>query len=201
MTAMTALVPAQPLPIPGGSGSAGWRGILEALDGYRPETSAEQRLREDWLTRIAAMPQVVHRSFPGAHVTASALPLSPDGGRVLLCKHPCYARWGPWGGHVASGDPSPAAALRRELSEEAGPLPWRISSMLTIAEHDARCLPAATVPHLDVMFAVSVPELEPDLHGEVSTGGWFPVTTLPDPQVPDLEAVLEVSIRAVTGRA
>lgn len=58
--------------------------------------------------------------FGPGHFTASALVLAPDAADLLLVAHRTLGRWLQPGGHFEAGDPSVAAAVRREIAEETG---------------------------------------------------------------------------------
>jgi ADP-ribose pyrophosphatase YjhB (NUDIX family) len=173
----------------------GTAACIEALKGFAPATEQQRSLRAQWLTLLATTPGVTDRHGPTAHVTVSALPITTDGRQVLLCRHPRYRRWGPWGGHMDAEDADVTGALHRELTEEAGPLPWRVVALVDLAEHEATYLPGTTVRHLDLLFRVEVPAaLPPRLLAEVALGGWFPVDRLPEPGVPALRSLVERSL-------
>src|SRR5256885_7807256 len=92
----------------------------DALIGrYRPQGEAEirdtERVRA--LVRAAADPWL--RSLP-LHVTASALVVHPDSGRVLLRWHQRQQAWLQVGGHADPGESDPLAVALREAGEETG---------------------------------------------------------------------------------
>jgi 8-oxo-dGTP pyrophosphatase MutT (NUDIX family) len=171
----------------------GRRGCLDALEGYRPRAE-EAAAHGRWLELLRTTPDVTDRRSTRAHVTVSAVPLSPDGRRALLCRHPRYGRWGPWGGHVDPDDASAPAALVRELVEEAGDLGWRVGGVVALWEGPVRCLPGADVEHLDLLFAVTAAHDGPPLlAGEVTRGAWCEVGDLPEPSTPGLGELMALS--------
>lgn len=183
-------VPAVPNP--------GWAGCVAAVDGFRPRTARQRTLLRTWRPLLERTPEVTARQSTVAHVTVSAVPVSADGAAVLLCRHPRFGRWGPWGGHVDPDDADVTAALVRELTEEAGDLDWQVTGMLDLMASEVRCLPDAVVPHLDLLFGVRVPVARPpSLDGEVALGRWCDPDRLPRPAVPRLRDLVARSRRAV----
>ena len=89
------------------------------LDRYEPEGKAEtadlHRARE--LAGTARDPW--RRDLP-LHVTASALIVHPETGRVLLRWHQRQRAWLQVGGHGDPGESDPLAIARREAVEETG---------------------------------------------------------------------------------
>jgi 8-oxo-dGTP pyrophosphatase MutT (NUDIX family) len=105
---------------------------------YRPRGAAELRDvgRVNELLRTAADPW--QRSL-ALHLTASALVVHPDSGRVLLRWHRRQQAWLQVGGHGDPGESDPLAIALREATEETGLTdlaPWP----------DARLLHVAVVP-------------------------------------------------------
>jgi len=95
------------------------RPVLDLLDRYQPRDDAEaadaQRIRE----LVAAVPDPWLRSNP-LHVTASAVIVHPDSGRVLLRWHERQQAWLQVGGHGDPGESDPLAIAMREATEETG---------------------------------------------------------------------------------
>src|SRR5215470_3175175 len=89
------------------------------LGRYRPRGEAELRdvERVRALVRDAANPWL--RSLP-LHLTASALVVHPDSGRVLLRWHRRQQAWLQVGGHGDPGESDPLAIALREAEEETG---------------------------------------------------------------------------------
>jgi 8-oxo-dGTP pyrophosphatase MutT (NUDIX family) len=89
------------------------------LGRYRPQDQAEaadvERVRA--LAEGADDPWL--RSIP-LHVTASALIVHPDSGRVLLRWHQRQQAWLQVGGHGDPGESDPLAIALREAEEETG---------------------------------------------------------------------------------
>ncbi len=95
------------------------RPLLGVLGRYRPEDAAEAAdvARVRALAETAADPWL--RSIP-LHVTASALVVHPDSGRVLLRWHQRQQAWLQVGGHADPGESDPLAVALREAGEETG---------------------------------------------------------------------------------
>ena len=95
------------------------RPLVEVLSGYRAENAAEAAdvARVLALAETTADPWL--RSMP-LHVTASALVVHPDSGRVLLRWHQRQQAWLQVGGHGDPGESDPLAIALREAGEETG---------------------------------------------------------------------------------
>lgn len=93
--------------------------LIEPLSSGGDKRTAESARRTLGLLRTSSAPFSRSEFDPG-HVTASALVVSPDRGRVLLIHHERLGRWLQPGGHLEPNDVTAAAAARRELREETG---------------------------------------------------------------------------------
>jgi 8-oxo-dGTP pyrophosphatase MutT (NUDIX family) len=91
----------------------------DMLGRYRPEgeTEAADVERARAFARTAENPWL--RSLP-LHVTASALIVHPDSGRVLLRWHQRQQAWIQVGGHGDPGESDPLGIALREAREETG---------------------------------------------------------------------------------
>ncbi len=93
--------------------------VADMLGRYRPQDRAEatdvERVRA--LTGSAGDPWL--RLIP-LHLTASALIVHPDTGRVLLRWHQRQQAWLQVGGHADPGESDPLAIALREAAEETG---------------------------------------------------------------------------------
>jgi hypothetical protein len=105
------------------------RPVLDLLDRFRPQGDAEAadvaRTRE--LVSGTADPWL--RSNP-LHVTASAVIVHPETGRVLLRWHQRQQAWLQVGGHGDPGESDPLAVALREAREESGLTdlePWPVA--------------------------------------------------------------------------
>jgi 8-oxo-dGTP pyrophosphatase MutT (NUDIX family) len=100
--------------------------VVDLLDRYRPRTPTESsdldRVRR--MVRTESDPWA--RSTP-LHLTASALIVHPDSGRVLLRWHRRQRAWLQVGGHADPGESDPIGITLREGREETGLpdlVPW-----------------------------------------------------------------------------
>jgi 8-oxo-dGTP pyrophosphatase MutT (NUDIX family) len=128
------------------------------LGRYRPqgETEAADVGRVRVLADAAADPW--RRSLP-LHVTASALIVHPDSGRVLLRWHQRQQAWLQVGGHADAGETDPLAIALREAAEETGLadlVPWpdgQIRHVVIVPVPAGRGEPAHE--HADVRFVLA----------------------------------------------
>jgi 8-oxo-dGTP pyrophosphatase MutT (NUDIX family) len=86
---------------------------------YRPRGESEIRDTERVRALVRAGPDPWLRSLP-LHLTASALVVHPDSGRVLLRWHQRQQAWLQVGGHADPGEGDPLAIALREAREETG---------------------------------------------------------------------------------
>ena len=93
--------------------------IFGMLAGYQPDGVAEAAD----VARVRALekdsPNPWLRTLP-LHITASALIVHPDSGRVLLRWHQRQQAWLQVGGHGDPGESDPLAIALREAAEETG---------------------------------------------------------------------------------
>ncbi|HEY1176759.1 MAG TPA: NUDIX domain-containing protein [Phytomonospora sp.] len=143
------------------------------------------RAREAYDATVALLgggPAVLAKANHGAHVTASALVVSHDLSRVLLCLHGKARKWMQLGGHIEPGDPTLLAAALREVAEESGltaveadPVP------IDVDRHLARC-GGGEAWHHDVRFAFRAgPGAVPRVSDESLDLAWAPAGDLPEP--------------------
>ncbi|WP_225849051.1 NUDIX hydrolase [Streptomyces sp. HPF1205] len=93
-------------------------GLLGVLARYRPATVSE-RADVDRIRALVEGGEPWARSAP-LHVTASAVIVHPDSGRVLLRRHQRHQSWLLVGGHADPGEHDPLAVALREGREETG---------------------------------------------------------------------------------
>lgn len=156
---------------------------LRLLTSYMPSDVRQQALRADYLAHLHANPNATRRECLPDHLTASALVVDPEGGRVLLGLHRRVGLWLQMGGHIEDGDGTLAAAALREASEESGIAGLHLWSQLPLAldRHPAPCRPAARY-HLDVQFlAIASLGLEPVVSAEQIELRWCPFDDLAQP--------------------
>jgi len=167
---------------------------LALLLSWRAPNQTQEQLRRGFLSALAGDPMAVSKSGPPAHLTASCLVLSPDGGSVLLHLHGRAGMWLQFGGHLEMGDDSIWAAARREAQEESGldglePLPAPIDlDRHALVGNFGHC-----TEHLDIRFLAVTPSGRMPRASDESTDiAWFPVDALPSNIAADLPRLIDV---------
>ncbi|MFF0459979.1 NUDIX hydrolase [Streptomyces mexicanus] len=114
----------------------------------------QEELRRIYLDHLAAHPDGLWKSCADGHITASALVLDPERGRVLLTLHRKLRMWLQMGGHCEPQDATLAQAALREATEESG-----IAGLILLpggpVRLDRHHTPCAW--HLDVQYAAVAP--------------------------------------------
>lgn len=123
--------------------------VLRTYDG-------QEDLRGLYLAHLAARPDGMWKSCEAGHVTASALVIDPERGRVLLTLHKKLGMWLQMGGHCEREDGSLAAAALREATEESG-IPGLTLLPGGPVQLDRHAIPAPCHWHLDVQYAALAP--------------------------------------------
>jgi 8-oxo-dGTP pyrophosphatase MutT (NUDIX family) len=173
------------------------RPLLGVLGRYRPEDAAEAAdvARVRALAETAADPWL--RSIP-LHVTASALVVHPDSGRVLLRWHQRQQAWLQVGGHADPGESDPLAVALREAGEETGLAdltPWpdaSIRQVVIVPVPAGRGEPAHE--HADVRFVLATGS--PDAARAENPGAPLRWLSLPEAR----EATAEANLRDMLSR-
>lgn len=116
----------------------------------------QEELRSLYLDHLAAHPDGMWKACGTGHVTASALVVDPERGRVLLTLHKKLGMWLQMGGHCEPDDTTLASAALREATEESG-----ISGLTLLpggpVRLDRHPIPAPCHWHLDVQYAALAP--------------------------------------------
>jgi 8-oxo-dGTP pyrophosphatase MutT (NUDIX family) len=116
----------------------------------------QEELRQLYLDHLAGHPDGMRKSCEAGHVTASALVIDPERGRVLLTLHKKLGMWLQMGGHCEPGDTTLARAALREATEESG-----IHGLTLLpggpVQLDRHPIPAPCNWHLDVQYAALAP--------------------------------------------
>ncbi|MER6436300.1 MULTISPECIES: NUDIX hydrolase [unclassified Streptomyces] len=123
--------------------------VLKAYEG-------QEDLRQVYLDHLSAHPDGMWKACTAGHVTASALVVDPEAGRVLLTLHRKLRMWLQMGGHCEPGDPTLTSAALREAGEESG-----IEGLTLLpggpVRLDRHAIPAPCNWHLDVQYAALAP--------------------------------------------
>lgn len=122
------------------------------------EDEDQEELRQYYLDHLAAHPDDgMWKSCTDGHVTASALVIDPERGRVLLTLHKKLRMWLQMGGHCEPADPTLAAAALREATEESG-VPGLTLLPGGPVRLDRHPIPGPCTQHLDVQYAALAPQ-------------------------------------------
>ncbi|MEU9311612.1 NUDIX hydrolase [Streptomyces sp. NPDC048256] len=120
------------------------------LKGYE----GQEELRQAYLDHLGAHPDGMWKACGVGHVTASALVIDPERGRVLLTLHKKMRMWLQMGGHCEPVDETVRAAALREATEESGigGLALLPGGPVRLDRHPTPC-----AWHYDVQYAALAP--------------------------------------------
>lgn len=146
-----------------------------------------------YLEFLDAQPYGIWRENLPGHITASALVVDDEFTSTLLTLHPKVGRWLQLGGHIEPGDASVREAAQREVVEESGLIPLRVSTVpIHLDTHPVPC-GGQQARHWDVQYLAVCRYEEPVISSESLDLGWFPLDRLP--------ADLDASVRALIDSA
>ncbi|AGS71707.1 NUDIX hydrolase [Streptomyces collinus] len=114
----------------------------------------QEELRQVYLDHLDAHPDGMWKACGDGHVTASALVIDPERGRVLLTLHRKLRMWLQMGGHCEPSDATLADAALREGTEESGVAGLTLlpGGPVRLDRHHTPC-----AWHLDVQYAALAP--------------------------------------------
>ncbi len=174
---------------------------LATLLAWRGPDEAQEALRRGFLQALGSDPASVSKSGPPAHLTASCLVMSADGGSVLLHRHRKAGMWLQFGGHLEAADGGLREAAEREAREESGIEGLGIRpDPIDLDRHVLGPRFGSCREHLDVRYLALAPaQARPVASAESEEVAWFPADALPDgigPDVPRLVAVARAALAA-----
>jgi 8-oxo-dGTP pyrophosphatase MutT (NUDIX family) len=144
------------------------------------EYEDQEELRQAYLDHLEAHPDGMWKSCHAGHITASALVIDPERGRVLLTLHKKLRRWLQMGGHCEPEDTTLAASALREAAEESGiaGLALLPGGPVTLDRHP---IPPPCHCHFDVQYAVVAPSgAVQKISDESLDLRWFPYDEVAD---------------------
>ncbi|MFE7931422.1 NUDIX hydrolase [Streptomyces sp. NPDC057456] len=138
------------------------------LKGYE----GQEELRQAYLDHLGTHPDGLWKACRDGHITASALVIDPERGRVLLTLHKKMRMWLQMGGHCEPVDESLRSAALREATEESGigGLTLLPGGPVRLDEHHTPC-----AWHYDVQYAALAPAGAVEAISDESLDlRWFP---------------------------
>ncbi|MDX2682093.1 NUDIX hydrolase [Streptomyces sp. NY05-11A] len=136
------------------------------------EYEGQEELRQTYLDHLGTHPDGMWKACGDGHITASALVIDPEHGRVLLTLHKKLRKWLQMGGHCEPVDATLAAAALREGIEESG-VPGLALLPGGPVRLDRHLTPCAW--HFDVQYAALAPAGAVEAISDESLDlRWFP---------------------------
>jgi len=166
--------------------------VRRAVEGACAESPEEKFEALAWRALLDVTgPPLLTRECAPAHVTASALVLSPDALQTCLVLHGKLRRWVQPGGHLEAGDSTVAGAAAREVLEETGLATRDVGLPPLLSRHGAPCAPGIVDWHLDVQYVLVSDVAPPAVSEESHEVAWWPVNALPAPSAWGIEALVK----------
>ncbi|MEU1415700.1 NUDIX hydrolase [Streptomyces sp. NPDC005731] len=144
------------------------------LKGYEDQ----EELSRIYLEHLQTHPDGMWKACEDGHITASALVIDPEGGRVLLTLHKKLRMWLQMGGHCEPEDRDLASAALREATEESGVKGLTLvpGGPVRLDRHRTPC-----AWHLDVQYAALAPAGALEAISDESLDlRWFPYGEVAD---------------------
>jgi 8-oxo-dGTP pyrophosphatase MutT (NUDIX family) len=161
----------------------------------------QDELRLAYLDHLAARADAMWKSCEAGHLTASALVIDPDRGRVLLTLHKKLGMWLQMGGHCEPGDGTVEQAALREATEESG-IPGLTLLRGGPVQLDRHRIPAPCNWHLDVQYAALAPAGAVEAISEESLDlRWFGYDEAAEVADGSVRRLVERTRAALVGRA
>jgi 8-oxo-dGTP pyrophosphatase MutT (NUDIX family) len=170
------------------------------LSTWTAPSSAQERLRADYLAHLAAHRDAMWKQGPPAHFTASCIVLNSAGSKALLTLHRKAGLWFQFGGHFEPGDTDAHAAAQRETREESG-ITTIVArpELVQLDRHALVGLFGRCTEHLDLRFVAVADDDATHVVGDESLDiRWWPTDALPHQTRRDLEPLV-ADARSILG--